>query len=166
MISGLLQWCAENVEGMLALLTIAAALISLLVKAGAIQKERGEVLTQLVEDSEGVAKRALDLLADAREHTQLTGSELEAIEATGLKGEARKRLMDAAKNKLTNVQIAAAFAKAMKGEARERAVKTGLKSVFVAVAQGAARADPKKDNPSLGSRIGNVLRARIPFLGG
>lgn len=135
MVSGLLQWCAENVEGILALLTILAALVSLLSKAGVIQKERGEVLTQVLEDSAGVTQRVLD---------QLTAAKKDGT--------------------LTNAEIATAVAKGLKGEARERAIKTGLKSVITAVAQGAARADEKKDNPSVAARIGNVIRARIPFL--
>ncbi len=164
MLSSLLQWCAENVEGMLALLTILAALTSLLTKAGVIQKERGEVLTQVLEDSAGVTQRALDGLAAAKKDGKLSDAELAAIDAKGLKGAEREAAIKEAKSKLSNLEIATAVAKGLKGEARERALKTGLKSIVTAVAQGAARADEKKDNPSIASRIGNVIRARIPFL--
>ncbi len=135
MLNESLQWCAANVEGMLAILTILAALVSLLTKAGVIQKARGEVLTQVLEDSAGVTQRVLDQLASAKKD-----------------------------GTVTNAEIATAVAKGLKGEARERAIKTGLKSVVTAVAQGAARADEKKDDPSIASRIGNVIRSRIPFL--
>jgi hypothetical protein len=161
----MLQWLAENVEGVLALLTILAAVVSLLTKAGAIQKQRGEILTQLLEDSAGVAKRTLDQFAEARKHGQLTEAELAAIDARGLVGEERKKAIDEAKYQLTNLAISEAFAKALKGEARERAIKSGVKAVLGAVNDGAARVDPdpaKVERPVL-RKLGSLLRAR--FLG-
>lgn len=133
----MLQWFADNLEGILAVLTIAAALVSLLTKAGAVQKARGDMLTQVLEDASGTTKRILDQLAETKKDGVVTNSE-----------------------------IANAIAKGLKGEARERAIKTGFKAVVNAVADGAAVTDPdpsKKPRPAI-TRILGLLRPRA--LGG
>lgn len=146
MLSSVLQWMADNVEGLLAIFTILAAIISLLTKAGFIQKERGDSLTRVLENGEDVAKRTINQLrAEKKKKAKAEGKKEEDVE-------------------LGDLEIAAAFAKAMKGEARQEAIKSGFRSVVQAVANGAAETDPKKKAPGPLKRLGGLIRSRIPFL--
>ncbi|HUW14598.1 MAG TPA: hypothetical protein VM537_33065 [Anaerolineae bacterium] len=130
----MLQWFADNAQGLVALLTIAAAIVSLITKAGLVQKARGDMLTQVLEDSAGVATRIVSDLNRAKRDGELTSEE-----------------------------IGNAIAKGLKGEARERAFKTGFKSLVGAVADGAAGTDPDPDKKprSAAQKLMGLLRPRL-----
>jgi hypothetical protein len=83
----MLRWLAENPEGIVALLTIAGAVVALLTRAGLIQKQRGDVLTGVFEDSADVMERAAAHI-DLRNASK---SDIAKVFTKALKAEVRQR---------------------------------------------------------------------------
>jgi len=85
----MLQWLAENIESIVALLTVAAVVVKYLRKVGVIQKARGDVLTQVLEDVGGVAIRVAKQVR--QKNAKATDSEIANAIMKALKGEASER---------------------------------------------------------------------------
>ena len=82
----MLKWLAENSEGITCLLTIVGAIIAILTRAGLIQKQRGDVLTGVFEDSADIMRRVASHI-----DPKTPPSELPAIFTKALKAEVRQR---------------------------------------------------------------------------
>jgi len=127
------KWVGENAETIVGFLTVVSAIggyiVSILVKMGKVQKKRGDIITAAIEDAEDVGKRTLQHLRKAK-----------------------------ADGELTDAEIAEALVRSIKAEVRQRAVKTGVKSVIGAIADGVAEVDEKKPRRSFLRRVSSLMR--------
>jgi hypothetical protein len=139
MMGSLWGWYAENVGTIYTTIMLAAIVVGyvlkLLVKAGYVKKKSAKIITQSIEDAQGVIERSKSLL------------------------EKKKRKV---KRDLTEEEIALATIKALKGEIRERSIKEAGKAIFENIAMDAAEVDPKvTKKPTVLNRIGNLIRNRV-----
>lgn len=136
-----MQWLAENAQALLTIVScLAVVVVGLMQKAGWIQKQRANELTQGIEESK----------------ENIAG----ALKAVDLK----KVMKD---GKLDVNEIADIAQRAVKGTVKNR-MRNMVRSVADAVHDGAMDVDPdpeKKSRPIL-RKLGGLIRARIPFLGG